>query len=431
MRHRIVRVAVASAALALLMFLVPLAVALLNLGLAQERSDLEREALNAALMVDPAFSGQDPPEVPPAAPGIDLGLYNTAGGLVAGTGPASADSDTARVLGLPAGSASPEWLVAVVPLAANEKMTGALRAARPAAVVWQRAGMGWAALLATGLLAVAIAWLLARRLARQVSEPMEQLADASVRLGQGDFDLGLPPSGVVEVDRAASALKAAAADLGELVTRERRLTANVSHQLRTPLTALRATLEHALSGPDDGLRAAARQAIAQADKLESTITDVMALTRGPLPSSPRVDLGELVEGIASVWHGLLATRARPLRVRIEEGLPSLSVAPKAVEQILEVLLDNALRHGSGTVVLTVRALAGAVALDVTDSGGNAPDDDIFLRGVSGHGGTGVGLALARQLAEDLGGRLLLSRRSPETQFTVLLPRHDEPQPSPA
>jgi signal transduction histidine kinase len=307
-------------------------------------------------------------------------------------------------------------------VAANEKTTGALRAASPAAEVWQRVGIGWAALLVTGLLAVAVACLLARKLARQVSTPMEQLAEASVRLGQGEFDLRLPHTGVVEVDRAGAALNAAAASLGELVTRERLLAANVSHQLRTPLTGLRAILEHALSDPDADLRTAARQAVSRADKLESTIEDVMALTRGPAPASPEVDLGALVEGIAAAWHGPLAALARPLRVRIEEDVPPLVVAAAPVEQILEVLLDNAVQHGSGTVRLAVRALVRAVAIDVADSGGNAPDDDIFLRGVSGDGGTGVGLALARQLAEDLGGRLLLTKRSPETQFTLLLPQ---------
>ncbi|MET3922258.1 HAMP domain-containing sensor histidine kinase [Arthrobacter sp. UYEF20] len=392
----------------------------------QEQSDLEREALNAALVVDPAFSGRDMPEIPSAAPETELGLYNTAGQLVAGAGPARADAATAPALGLPAGHDSQEWLVAVVPVAAGEKTTGALRAASPAARVWQRVGIGWAALLAAGLLAVAVAWLLARKLARQISRPMEQLAEASVRLGHGEFDLQLPHTGVLEVDRAGSALNAAAASLGELVTREQRLAANVSHQLRTPLTGLRATLEHALSDPTADLRAAARQAIGSADKLESTIADVMTLTRGPVPASPEVDLAALVDGIASLWHGPLAARARPLRVSLAEDVAPLAVAPRAVEQILDVLLDNALQHGSGTVRLEVRALERAVAIDVADSGGNAPDEDIFLRGTSGDGGTGVGLALARQMAEDLGGRLLLSRRSPETQFTLLLPRQKAP-----
>jgi signal transduction histidine kinase len=426
MRRRIIGAAVASSALAVLLFLVPLAVAVLNLSLAQERSDLERVALNAALVVDPAFSGQDLPEIPAAAQETELGLYNTAGALVAGSGPARADADTSRAVGLPGGQESRGWLVAVVPVAAGEKTTGAVRAASPVARVWQRVGTGWAALLGMGLLAIALAWLLARRLGRQVSHPMEQLADASVRLGHGEFDLQLLHTGVIEVDRAGMALNAAAASLGELVSRERRLAANVSHQLRTPLTGLRATLEHALSDPAADLRAAARQAIGRADKLESTIADVMALTRGAVPTSRRVDLGALVEGIAFLWHGPLAAHARPLRVRIEEDVPLMVVDSKAVEQILGVLLDNALQHGSGAVRVEVRALERAVAIDVADSGGGPLDDDIFVRGKSGDGGTGVGLSLARQLAEDLGGRLLLTRRSPETQFTLLLAQQQPP-----
>lgn len=426
MRRRIIGVAVASAALAVLLFLLPLAVAVLNLNMAQEHAALEHEAQNAALVIDPAFSNRDRPELPAAVPGTELGLYDAAGRLIAGTGPEPADAETARALGLAYGAEDPSWLVGVVPVAAQEKTAGAVRAAGPAAAVWQRVGIGWGALSAAGLLAIAVAWLLARRLARQVSRPIEQLAEASARLGQGEFELRLPRTGVPEVDRAGQALNSAAAGLGELIKRERQLAANVSHQLRTPLAGLRATLETALSDPAADLRTAAGQAISRADRLEATIEEVTALSRGPVPALADVDLGALVERIAEAWRGPLAARARPLYLRIEEDVPAVAVAPPAIEQILAVLLDNALRHGAGTVCLGVRALDRAVAVDVADDGCSVPDADVFLRGVSGHGGSGVGLALARRLAEDQGGRLLLAQRKPRTQFTLLLPRENLP-----
>jgi hypothetical protein len=129
-RRRIIGVAVASAALAVLLFLVPLAVAVLNLDLAHERSDLERVALNAALVVDPAFSGRDLPEIPSAAPDTELGLYNTAGVLMAGSQEA-----TVRAGPLPAspiaGSRSASGAAHGTPLS---KGPGAgLRRAEPAA----------------------------------------------------------------------------------------------------------------------------------------------------------------------------------------------------------------------------------------------------------------------------------------------------------
>ena len=412
----------AGAATALLLFLIPLAAALLNLNLMQEHAGLERDALNAALVVDPAFSERDRPEIPAPASGRQLGLYDTDGRLVAGTGPAQADAETAKALGLRAGRESPGWLVRAVPVAGNEKTVGAVRAASPAADVWHRVGLGWAILFAGGLLAVAVVWLASRTLAGQISRPVEQLAEASVRLGQGDFDLRLPKTGVAEVDRAATALKAAAASLGELMARERQLAANVSHQLRTPLAGLRAVLERALADPAMDLGTAVRLAIERADKLEATITDVTVLTRGSAPAVPDVDLAALVERAAGTWSGPLAARTRPLQLQVEEDIPALAVAPSAVEQILDVLLDNAVEHGAGPVRLTVRTLNGAVAVDVTDNGGGINSDDIFQRGVSGRGGSGVGLALARRLAEDLGGRLLLTQRSPSTRFTLLLPQ---------
>ncbi|MCZ2403987.1 HAMP domain-containing histidine kinase [Paenarthrobacter sp. Z7-10] len=427
MRRRIAVSAVASATLAILIFLVPLAAAVVSLNVGAVRSDLEREALNAALMVDPAFSTRDVPEMPVPAAGTELGLYDSTGHLLAGTGPRTADAATAKILGLKPAPDSPDWVVSAVAVTGAEQTTGAIRAAGTVATVWQRVAAIWAILLLAGTLAVAVAWLLARRSARQISAPIERLAQASVDLGNGDFDVRLPETGVGELDLAGAALQSAAASLDDLLTRERLLASNVSHQLRTPLAGLRAVLEAALADPATDLRIAVEHAIGHADVLNSTIDDVIALTRGSAPRWPAVDLTPLLHRAAAGWTAALAARLRPLRVEIKTALPPSSVAPSAVIQILDVLLDNALQHGLGPVTLTGRSSDAAIAIDVADDGGSIPDDSIFGRGVSFNGGSGVGLALARRLAEDQGGRLLLSRRTPYTQFTLLLPvRADHP-----
>jgi signal transduction histidine kinase len=94
-----------------------------------------------------------------------------------------------------------------------------------------------------------------------------------------------------------------------------------------------------------------------------------------------------------------------------------------VGQVIDVLVDNALQHGSGTVSVSARDATGAVAVDVSDEGGSLGqgDSDIFERGVTGGAGNGIGLALARELAQSQGGRLLLTHTSPTTVFTLLLP----------
>jgi signal transduction histidine kinase len=100
-------------------------------------------------------------------------------------------------------------------------------------------------------------------------------------------------------------------------------------------------------------------------------------------------------------------------------------SPTLLRQILDVLLENAQLHGRGTVRVTIRDTYGSVAIDVEDDGDAiGMDDEIFRRGFSRAGRSGVGLALAHQLARDLGGTLLLSARTPRTRFTVLLPGDD-------
>jgi signal transduction histidine kinase len=112
-----------------------------------------------------------------------------------------------------------------------------------------------------------------------------------------------------------------------------------------------------------------------------------------------------------------------LRVDADPGVPPATAAQSALHQILDALIENALRHGSGEVTLRARDARGAVAIDVEDEGsGLADSDEIFDPGYSGNGGSGLGLALARQLAKEQGGRLLLSERNPHTRFTVLLPQ---------
>jgi signal transduction histidine kinase len=251
---------------------------------------------------------------------------------------------------------------------------------------------------------------------------LEQFALTAHRLGDGDFDVRTTPTGMPEIDDAGNSLNATAERIGDLVRREQQIAANASHQLRTPLSGLRASLESALADPAADLAAAARAAITSADRLELTIADLIALTRGTPARGESVSVEvELDESIMR-WSGPLAAVGRPLRLRLTEDVPKAACSRAGLAQILDVLVDNALRHGAGAVTVTLRSATSAVAIDVTDEGhGIDSDVDIFARGVSSQGGSGIGLAFARGVAEDNGGRLRLSQREPNTRFTLLLP----------
>jgi len=227
--------------------------------------------------------------------------------------------------------------------------------------------------------------------------------------------------GIAEIDSVNESLNRTATRLGDLVDRERAFSADASHQLRTPLTGLRLQLEAALDAPGTDLRAAIGGALTTTDQLQATIDEILALARQTPSVHDPVDVDEVLDSIRERWHSALAAKGKPLRLAVI-GAPRPRVDATALNQMLDVLIDNADRHGAGAIGLTVRALDDAVAIDVSDEGAPLTADPAALFGkVSGNdAGHGFGLALARRLAESQGGRLGLSSPDPPT-FTVLLP----------
>jgi signal transduction histidine kinase len=140
-----------------------------------------------------------------------------------------------------------------------------------------------------------------------------------------------------------------------------------------------------------------------------------------------VDLETIFEEIRQDWHGVLAAQGRALRLDQRPGTTG-SVSGPAARQVLAVLLDNATRHGRATVTVTARGAQEAIAVDVADEGtGIDPGTDPFQRRSATANGHGIGLSLARSLAEAEGGRLHLSRPAPPV-FTLLLSRAEHRTP---
>jgi signal transduction histidine kinase len=260
--------------------------------------------------------------------------------------------------------------------------------------------------------------LLAYWQARRLSGPMRVLADSATELGAGDFSVRPPVSGVPEIDRTGAALTATAARLSEQIERERAFAAQASHQLRTPLTRLRLELEGGLAGEPDGLDGAAREALATAEGLTQTVEEVLALARRSAgPSAPFL-VEPLLADLVATWQGTFASADRPLRLVLDDP-PPVAASAVAVRQILQVLVDNAWRHGEGAVTITARESGGGVALDVADRGTHQVNWP--APGVSP---APLGLAMARSLAESQGGRLLLASDESGTRFTLLVPAQE-------
>ncbi|MFE5190096.1 sensor histidine kinase [Streptomyces sp. NPDC056628] len=437
MRQRVVRVALTAALVAVVLLAVPLALAIRSSLYADQRDTLERSALAGAVRVSPDYATGDPAELPRPPAGGHLGLYDPQSRLRAGSGPRSGDAPVSRALGGDAvrGHSGGD-LVVTVPVSHAEKVIGVVRASSPAASVRDRVLVAWAVLLGVSALALAVAVVVARRQARVLAAPLEDLSRHCRAVTEGDLNARAAPSSVAEIDQVARTHNEMLHSLSELLRHERDFAANASHQLRTPLTGLQLALEAGLAQDDDaGLRPVLAEALATTHRLHHTVEEVLRLS-GAGKVSPsaagKIAVGQLLRDAEERWHGLFARDGRRLECAARDTPADVLVPGAPVSEVLGILLDNARVHGRGTVRVTVRDLEDALAFDVRDEGAVAGEPArLFDRGHTGDGpGVGIGLALARDLAVSLGGRISLTSARPAT-FTLLIPvDRDEAQESP-
>ncbi|GGM01722.1 sensor histidine kinase [Nakamurella endophytica] len=293
-----------------------------------------------------------------------------------------------------------------------------LSAPRRSALLWVAGAVALSLLVGA-----AVAVVLARRL----SSPLRSVADRAAALGAGDFRVASRRFGIAELDRVADVLDAAARDIAALLGRERDLAGDISHQLRTRLTGIRLLLEELDTVPsvrDDADSAAAvRAGLEQTDQLVAVVDALLAAARSRRAATvSAVDLGRETAALAAEWEPRLRRAGRALVVRCPSGAVA-EATPMRLREALSSLLDNATRHGAGTVTLSARQDSGLVVLEVADEGAGIPEalvGHVFDRGVSTAASTGIGLGLARALVEADGGRLELRRRAPAV-FAVFLP----------
>ncbi|NYH79365.1 signal transduction histidine kinase [Actinopolyspora biskrensis] len=301
--------------------------------------------------------------------------------------------------------------------------SGTVRLALPSGPVRTQQVQVAGGVLLLAVLSAAAGGFVAILTARRLAEPLRHVADRANRLGAGDFRPDPRRHGVPELDRVADALDASGAALSQLMQRERELVGDVSHQLRSRLTALQLRLEALTETGDPETAEEAGAALEQAERLSGVLDDLLAAaTAARARDAEPLDVSAELADVSEEWREQFRAEGRTLRLRIEDGLLARAT-PARLREAIGVLLDNALRHGEGTVSLSARYGSGTVLVQVGDSGSGVPDQlvpHVFARGFSGGGSTGVGLALARALVEADGGRLELSSARPAT-FEVYLP----------
>ena len=275
-------------------------------------------------------------------------------------------------------------------------------------------------LIALGVLAAAVlaAVLLARRLAR----PFAELADVAGHIGRGEFDVDVPRYDVPEADAVARALRASAHDLDALVRRERDFAVHASHELNTPITAMRLELEDLALAPGTptGVVAGLADALGQLDRLSASVAGMLDASRASrLGSAVDIDLTALVRDTVQRWRDLAPAR------RLEdhcEDVVAVRMPAGSVMQVMDLLLGDVVTHGEGTISVTVTSRETYAEVTVADEGHRTRVAGGVARPAAS--GTG-GLAAAVEIAESLGGRLRLAEDE-RTTYGLVLPLSRSP-----
>jgi len=390
------------AALALLLFGIPLAIAADRLITSQALTGLQRDATRSVAAVpDNTLQTGTQVRAPRGTRDIRIGVYDVQGTRVAGVGPAHSALAGRAADGHEHDGHDNGDLSVVVPVLSDTTVAGSVRAAVPLASLRNDSYQAWGMLAGLALIVIAVAVLLARRFAIRISRPFEQLTAAAQHLGDGRYDVQLPRWGISEADAAGDALRDSAGEIDAIVRNERAFVRDASHQLRTPLAGIQLSLQQ--QPPD------VATALARASDLETTIADLLSL-RG-LTGTGSCNPDHIAAEAVRRW----SSPARPVVLR-SDNTGNVTITGPALRQSLDVLLDNALRHGRGTVTVTVEPYGDTVLIEVADQG------DGFAANARPH----TGLRLASNIVERAGGSLLIRRRNPQPRVALLLPASAPP-----
>ena len=414
MRRRVLTAIMTVTTIVVLLFAIPLGFILERLlderavFALEHRADLAARNIDLTNRADPLDASEFPrgPE--------RFAVYDANGARLTGTGPAninhadfSATSNRDRTI-----EVGPN-LVTTLPVTSGETLLGFVRAERSLATIDATTRRALAVLVLGTVSVLVIGWLIARRLARTIATSTQALRDVAVRLGHGDFTATAPSTGIGELDEVGSALNATAQQLGELIDREQAFSADVSHQLRTPIAGLRTALETELAFPRGDPQTIVRESLADVERFEQTVSDILAFARSARSArATTVDVTETIRETHGLWAPKFEYAARSLTLNSSTSTCEAVGNQRLLAQVLDALLDNALKHGDGPTTLTVTSNDATVTLQIVHSGPSDHDT----------GNSGLGLALAHRLVRAQNGRLITELHQPNPSVRIVLLR---------
>ena len=293
----------------------------------------------------------------------------------------------------------------VVPVRAGGRTT-VVRAVVSGAELTRGVSQAWLVLGGLGLTLVLFGLLVADRLAKNLVRPIADLSEVSARLAHAELDARAVPAGPPEVRAVADALNHLAGRIRDLLSEEREQVADLSHRLRTPLTALRLEAE-SLRDPEESARVAAA-----ADDIERAVTVVIRQARERSSEKPAggCDATAVVTDRVAFWTVLAEDTDRAVRTDLPRTPLPVAVPADELAAALDALLGNVFAHTPDGTALNVALRArpgGGASLIVGDDGPGFPGSHtgVLRRGESGGGSTGLGMDIARRAAETGGGQL--------------------------
>ena len=307
-------------------------------------------------------------------------------------------------------------------------------------------GRVWWKFLLAGAGAAIIALLIARFLARGLTQPLRDMAQAASRMSRGDYRNRVTVSSRDEVGQLAEAFNRMAGEMEGLERLRRDLVANLSHELKTPISAIRARLENLLDGVEEANPAVLSVMLQQSERLSGLVEQLLDLSRlesgdVPLELEP-VEIAPLVDRVVAEVEAARPERTLEVREDIPPGIPPVTADRERLHQVLFNLLDNAFRYtpSGGRVVVRAVQQNGSCEVQVADTGPGIPGEHIglvferFYRVDPSRsredGGTGIGLAIARSVVEAHGGRIWAeSEDGGGTTFRFVLPLAGPPRPA--
>jgi len=365
--------------------------------------------------------------------GIRYALYDENGSLIAGTEPVSIGP-----------TLSPAERERATPVQVNGQTVGWLVVQQPAQVLLDTAQAGSLrqvrrTLVIAGLIAAGLALIVGVAISQVITRPLARLTGAARAVAAGKLgeQVALPVGPAAEINTLARTFNEMSAALEKAEAQRVRLTADIAHELRTPISVMRAQLQAMLDGvyPTDTAHVAA--VYEQTLHLARLVDDLHTLTRAetghlPLAMQP-LDPASLASRAAALFEPLVQDAGLALAVEIEPGLPTVRADADRLHQVLANLLGNALRHTppGGEIRLGVAQAGDRVQFSVRNTGQTLTAEeaehvfDRFWRADESRqrdgGGAGLGLAIARELVHLHGGRIRVETGQGETAFVFDVP----------